>query len=46
MFIYQIFLTGLAVATAITSFAFAFMFEKFMDQMSDNYRRGELGVDL
>lgn len=36
--ILQIFLTGLAVATAITSFAFAFMFEKFMDQMSDNYR--------
>lgn len=37
----QIFLTGLTLATAITSFAFAFVFETFMDQMVEN-NRGDL----
>mmetsp|Transcript_78279 Transcript_78279/g.226314 ORF Transcript_78279/g.226314 Transcript_78279/m.226314 type:complete len:252 (-) Transcript_78279:84-839(-) len=36
--IVQVFLTGMTVATAITSFAFAFMFERFMDAMLKNYR--------
>jgi len=39
--IVQVFLTGLTVATAITAFAFAFMFEQFMDEMLKNYK-GEL----
>jgi len=39
--IVQIFLTGMALATAITAFTFAFIFEQFMDQMTENYR-GEL----
>ncbi|CAE8628266.1 unnamed protein product [Polarella glacialis] len=37
----QIFLTGMTLATAITAFTFAFVFEQFMDQMTENYR-GEL----
>lgn len=37
----QVFLTGLTLATAITAFTFAFVFEKFLDQMSENFR-GEL----
>lgn len=39
--IVQVFLTGMTLATAITSFTFAFMFEKFMDEMLKNYK-GEL----
>ncbi|CAE7198572.1 unnamed protein product, partial [Symbiodinium necroappetens] len=34
----QIFLTGMCLATAITAFTFAFVFEQFMDQMTENYR--------
>lgn len=37
----QIFLTGLTLATAILAFAFAFVFEKFMDQLMEN-NRGDL----
>eukprot|EP00931_Biecheleriopsis_adriatica_P069252 TRINITY_DN4310_c0_g2_i1.p1 TRINITY_DN4310_c0_g2~~TRINITY_DN4310_c0_g2_i1.p1 ORF type:complete len:250 (+),score=53.28 TRINITY_DN4310_c0_g2_i1:64-813(+) len=37
----QIFLTGMCLATAVSSFVFAFVFEQFMDQMTENYR-GEL----
>eukprot|EP00913_Durusdinium_trenchii_P016725 g15722.t1 len=37
----QIFVTGMCLATAITSFTFAFVFEQFMDQLTENYR-GEL----
>ncbi|CAJ1344236.1 unnamed protein product [Effrenium voratum] len=40
----QIFLTGMCLATAIASFTFAFVFEQFMDQLTENYR-GELGSE-
>lgn len=33
----QIFLTCLAIVTAITAFAFAFVFEKFLGQLDDNF---------
>mmetsp|Transcript_34717 Transcript_34717/g.63066 ORF Transcript_34717/g.63066 Transcript_34717/m.63066 type:complete len:250 (-) Transcript_34717:70-819(-) len=39
--IIQIVLTGASLASAITSFTFAYIFEQFMDQMTENYR-GEL----
>lgn len=34
----QLFLTGLTLATAVTAFTFAFVFEKFLDQMQQNYQ--------
>lgn len=37
----QLFLTGLTLATAITSMAFAYVFGNYVDQMSENFR-GEL----
>jgi len=37
----QLFLTGLTLATAVVAFAFAFVFENYVEQMSENFR-GEL----
>eukprot|EP00933_Yihiella_yeosuensis_P006474 TRINITY_DN11116_c2_g1_i1.p1 TRINITY_DN11116_c2_g1~~TRINITY_DN11116_c2_g1_i1.p1 ORF type:complete len:248 (-),score=42.09 TRINITY_DN11116_c2_g1_i1:138-881(-) len=37
----QILLTCMNLATAVTAFTFAFVFEQFMDQMTENYR-GEI----
>lgn len=37
----QLFLTGLTLATAVVAFSFAFVFENYIEQMSENFR-GEI----
>mmetsp|Transcript_5250 Transcript_5250/g.14855 ORF Transcript_5250/g.14855 Transcript_5250/m.14855 type:complete len:247 (-) Transcript_5250:236-976(-) len=42
----QISLTGATLITAITAFTFAFVFEKFMDQLNENFRAELSSVNL
>lgn len=42
--VFQLFLTGLTLATAVVAFAFAFVFENYVEQMSENFR-GEIKSD-
>jgi hypothetical protein len=36
--VFQLFLTGLTLSTAVVAFAFAFVFENYVEQMSENFK--------